>query len=147
MGLFNFLNKSQTKETAPPPKPKVLIVEDDAYLLDFYKELLEGEGYEITTAINGKEALSIAQQLLPQVIILDVMMPVMDGMQVLEALKKSDIMKKIPVIMLTNAGNIENMETAKYHKAFRFLIKSNIPPEVIIQTTKDALSYNSAITS
>ncbi|MBA3723359.1 MAG: response regulator [Candidatus Levybacteria bacterium] len=145
MNLGNLFKKSGTEpKSIKPQKTKIFIAEDDEYLRDFYKELLVGEGYEVITAVNGQEALRSILQTQPKVILLDVMMPVMDGLQVLEELKKNEQTKNIPVIVLTNAGTIGNMETAKYHKSFRFLIKSNIVPEELIKSVKDAVdSYTS----
>jgi CheY-like chemotaxis protein len=143
MGLFNLFKKAEEpKETTQITKPKVLVVDDEEYLRDAYKELLEGDGFEVLTANNGQEALLSAQEHKPDAIILDVMMPVMDGMQVLEELNKNELTKKIPVVVLTNAGNIENMESAKYHKAFRFLIKSNIIPDEVVKSARDAVGMS-----
>ena len=145
MNVRNLFKKSVTKQQPIIlPKTKIFIAEDEEYLRDFYQELLVGEGYEVITAVNGQAALHSILQTQPKVVLLDVMMPVMDGLQVLEELKKHEQTKNIPVIMLTNAGNIENMEKAKYNKSFRFLIKSNIVPEEIIKSVKDAVESYSA---
>lgn len=142
MNLFNLFKKASIEP--PPPqeviKPKVLVVEDETDIRDVYVELLQSENYEVLIAGNGHEALQIALEKKPDVIILDIIMPVMDGLQVLEQLKKNNTTNSVPVIVLTNAGNIDNMENAKYHKAYRFLIKSNIVPAEIVRATKDALA-------
>lgn len=142
MHLFNLFKKVIPKETQTQEikRTRVLVVEDETDIRDVYVELLQAENFEVLTAGNGQEALKIAFEQNPSVIILDIIMPVMDGMQVLEQLKNNDKTKNIPVVVLTNAGNIDNMENAKYHRAYRFLIKSNIVPAEIIRATKDALA-------
>lgn len=148
MDLPNFFKKSeQPQQSAAVPKKKVLLAEDDMYIRDVYQELLTDEGFDVVPVSNGKDALSLAQKNDFDVMFLDVMMPVLDGLQTLKELKNNEKTKNIPVIILTNAGNIENIETAKYHKVFRFLIKSNIIPDEIVKTAKDALSAKSQTTS
>lgn len=133
MGIFAFFS---SKPPTPVPhiiKPTVLIIEDEQYLRDFYEELFQGEGYEVMTATNGKEGIEKAQQH-PNVILLDLMMPIMSGQEVLQVLWDNPQTKTIPVIVLTNAGSIENMDKAKFFSAYKFFIKSNVSPEEIIST-------------
>lgn len=140
MVVVNIIKKT---EAAPPPNKeinsKILVAEDDKYLRDFYRELLTEKGYQVLTAVNGQEALDLARQELPQLILLDIMMPVMDGNKVLSKLRGNEQTKKIPVIIITNAGDINNMDQAKFYGAFKFLIKSNISPEEILETVQEAL--------
>lgn len=148
MDFLNLFKKpEQAHELATPPKKKVLLAEDEVYIRDVYQELLTDEGFEVMPVSNGQDALALVEQNNFDVIFLDVMMPVLDGLQTLEALKKNEKTKHIPVVVLTNAGNIENIETAKYHKVFRFLIKSNIIPDEVVKTAKDAMSASTTTTS
>lgn len=141
MGLFNLFNKKPA--TPPPPvaapKPKVLVVDDDQFLREFYQELLIGAGYQVITATNGQEALKAALNK-PDAILLDIMMPVMDGNEVLRQLSNNPQTKVIPVIILTNAGSINNMDNAKFYSAYKFLIKTNVTPEEVLSEVKDAVS-------
>ena len=91
------------------------------------------------TATNGQEAMDIVLKDPPSLIILDIMMPVMDGNEVLKRLWDNNLTKKIPVIVLTNAGNLENMDKAKFYSTYQFFIKSNISPEEILKTVNGAL--------
>jgi CheY-like chemotaxis protein len=140
MGLLNFFNK---KPPAAPPQPvskgTILVVDDEKFLRDFYQELLTGEGYQVITATNGQEAL-IAAQKMPNLILLDIMMPLMDGNEVLKRLNLDPKTKNIPVILLTNAGNLNNMDHAKLYSAYKFLIKSNVSPPEVLDTIKEALT-------
>ncbi len=80
---------------------KILVVDDDEALVDVVSNLLKLEGYEVLEAYNGKAGLEMAKEKKPHVIILDIMMPEMDGYQVLEKLKEDPETNDIPVIMLT----------------------------------------------
>lgn len=79
---------------------KILIVEDEEGLRLFYKEELEAEGYEVITARNGKEAIQELEKVRPDLIILDIVMPVMDGMEALGKIVGKD--RKIPIILNTS---------------------------------------------
>jgi len=82
-------------------KPKVLMVDDDPLMHVLYKKHLEDGGYEMLTAKDGNEAIAIIDRDAPQLIIMDIMMPGMDGLSVLRKLKKSDAAQKIPVVVIT----------------------------------------------
>ena len=139
MGLFNFLQKSKPEPELPKEKARVLVVDDEKELIDFYVELLTGEGYELSSAFNGQEALDLIAIKSPHVILLDIMMPVMNGNEVLAKLQTDEKTKNIPVIMLTNAGKVDNITNARLHNVYNFFIKSNIDPSEIIQAVKGAL--------
>ncbi|HZR17816.1 MAG TPA: response regulator [Verrucomicrobiae bacterium] len=81
--------------------PKVLLVDDDRLLHRLYRPHLERAGYEMTSAFNGAEAVEAALRELPQVIVMDIMMPEMDGLSAIRELKRDDKTKLIPVIVMT----------------------------------------------
>ena len=143
MSIFNFI-KSSTKPVTPTMiKNHILIVDDEQYLNDLYTELLTSEGYTVTSAFNGKEALTLIFKNPPQLIILDIMMPIMNGNEVLAALHDEDTTKRIPVIVLTNDINIENRATANLYNAHKFFVKANIDPSVIVQAVKEVIPVSS----
>jgi DNA-binding response OmpR family regulator len=133
-----FGNKEQTSTpTTPAPVKKIVIVEDDKYLRDFYAELLTSEGFSISTAENGQLGLQtiIAQK--PNLVLLDLMMPVMDGKTVLHQMRQLPEFKTTPVIILTNAGTADNIrETKLFDNANEFLVKSNITPDELLNTIR-----------
>jgi CheY-like chemotaxis protein len=139
MGVFDFFNPPAPPPIAVPQPKKILVVEDEQYLRDFYQELLTGEGYTILTATNGVEALDVVSKNPPDLILLDLTMPVMNGNEVLRKLWDNNLTKVIPVIVLTNAGSVTNMEKSEMYSVFRFFIKSNVSPEEIIETVSQAL--------
>jgi len=113
---------------------KILLVDDDLYIRDVYEEVLKGEGYEIETAINGEEGLARLKQGGYDLILLDVMMPTLDGIGVLEELKKNPPqLKNGPIVLLTNLGLDPVVKTAKDKGATSYLIKANITPRDLVE--------------
>lgn len=143
VGILNLFYKNKpAPQPVQLPKPKVLVVDDDQFLREFYVELLSKEGYQVFGAVNGKTGLEAVTVNKPGVVILDIMMPIIDGNEVLRRLWNDPQTKNIPVIILTNAGNINNMDNAKFYSAYKFLIKTNVTPEEIIESVKEALIKN-----
>ncbi len=138
MGIFDLFGGKKAP-VAPAPKRLVLVVDDEQYIREFYQELLTQEGFDVTMATNGMEALTSVTQRKPELILLDINMPELSGNDVLKKLWDNPQTKTIPVIMLTNEGNINNMEQAKFYNAYKFLIKANTAPEEVISVVKEAL--------
>jgi DNA-binding response OmpR family regulator len=102
---------------------KVLIVDDDRDCLQLVKDFLESKGFITVTAFEGETGLAKAKQLLPDLIILDVMMPIMDGIKVLQKLKQDASTQKIPVIMLTAKDRDEDVLKGYDHGAEYYITK------------------------
>lgn len=120
-------------------KQKILIADDDPMISVMYKTKLESEGYEIVTAANGAEAKEKAEDEKPDLILLDVIMPQIDGFAVLEGLKDSAKTKKIPVVLLTNLGTDEDREKGMSLGAEDYLVKANLTPEQVSDKVKKYL--------
>ncbi len=118
-------------------KKKILIVDDEQFIREFYQELLTQEGYGVQIAKDGQEGVELALQQKPDLILLDIKMPVMDGFTTFEKLKSNSI--NVPVIFLTNIGDTEHILQAQEAAASSFLIKSNIKPEELLSEVKNAL--------
>ena len=105
----------------------VMIVEDDPLLSELVAMKLKKEGYKTTCAFNGKEGLEKLKECVPSAIILDVMMPVMDGFEFLKIIRGEDKTKNIPVILFSSLGDKEkNIEEGKRLGANAFLVKSQL---------------------
>lgn len=102
------------------------------FIRDIYQTRFEQEGFEVMTAENGLVALEKMAQNIPDVILLDVMMPYMDGMEVLKSIKADERLKRIPVIMLTNVSEKIKIEQAYDFGADELLTKSNFIPSEIV---------------
>ena len=125
----------ENKET----KIKVLIVEDDRFLRELLIRKLEGQGFIISTAVEGKEVLSKVKEELPQLILLDLILPGIDGFEVLKQIKEDSQINKIPVIILSNLGQQEEVEKGLKLGAADYLVKAHFTPDEIIGKIKEVL--------
>src|SRR5262245_42495440 len=91
---------------------KVLVIEDDLLMLRLYERTLQLENFQVITASRGKEGLEKAVSEKPDLVLLDIMMPEMNGIQVLDEMKKNPLLTHIPVVMLTNLTTEEDREEA-----------------------------------
>lgn len=112
----------------PNAKNKILLIEDDPMLSSMYKTKLESDGFIIVVADNGVDGIKAAKEEKPDLIMLDVIMPQLDGFSVLEELKKDKATKSIPVVMLTNLGTDEDKEKGKRLGAIDYFVKASLTP-------------------
>ncbi|MEK7079344.1 MAG: response regulator [Patescibacteria group bacterium] len=124
-------------------KPKILIAEDDQILLDMYKRKFIMEGFEVRVASDGEEALGVLKYFTPNVIMLDVIMPVKSGTEVLEQLQNDPVLKNIPAIMLTNVATLEIINESATKGTVRWLAKSNNTPNDVVAVVKEVISLKS----
>ena len=110
---------------------KILIVEDEPSLLEMYTLKLEKEGYLVVGAVDGLEGVEKAKQEKPDLILMDVMLPKIDGFHAIEEIKKEDPLKNVPVILLTNLGQDEDVKKGREFGAVDYLVKANITPAQI----------------
>jgi CheY-like chemotaxis protein len=115
---------------------KILIVEDDSFVKDIYHTKLSQEGYEIVEADNGVEALKKVKENKPDLILLDIIMPYMNGIEVLRELKKDENLKDIPVVLLTNLSQKEEINEGLALGAKDYLIKSHFTPTEVLEKIK-----------
>ena len=116
-------------------KTKVLIVDDDKFLLDMYSLKFTKKGYDVNIAINGSDALmKIKDGYSPEIIVLDIIMPVMDGLKLLQALRAEQLVPQATIIVLSNQGQHEDIESAQAFNIDGYIIKAlTIPSEVVDQ--------------
>lgn len=127
------------KTTHEEGKPRVLIVEDDSFLAGMYLTKFGLEGFSVELASDGKEGVRKAKEWRPDIIMLDVVLPVMDGFAVLEAIKTDADTKTIPVILLTNLGQKGDVERGLSLGAVDYLIKAHFMPSEVIEKVKHYL--------
>lgn len=118
----------------------VLLVEDDAFLANIYQKKFELEGFKITVADNGEAGLDAAKKKQPDIILLDILLPKMDGFTVLEQLKKDTKTKEIPVMLLTNLGQKDDVEKGLALGAVDYLIKAHFKPGETVEKVRAALA-------
>lgn len=112
---------------------KIAIIEDDAAIAQMYRMKFEAEGFTVETAENGKLGLALAQEMMPDVILLDLMMPEMNGDEMLAQLRATDWGKDIKVIILTNMGEQEAPETLKTLNVSAFIVKADMTPRQVAE--------------
>ncbi|MEK7142839.1 MAG: response regulator [Patescibacteria group bacterium] len=118
----------------------ILVVDDDASLREILTEKLENENFKVLTAINGEEGLQTAKVKHPDLILLDINMPIMDGLEMLKFLRKDDWGKEVPVILLTIVREEEKIAEAIEKEACDYIIKSNWDLDKIVEKIRSKLS-------
>ena len=106
-------------------KKTLLFIEDESVIHKTLSDVLGDEKYDIVSALDGEIGLRLAKEKHPDLILLDLVMPKMNGFEVLEALKKEETTKDIPVIVLTNLEQMEDIQKAIDLGATTYLVKSN----------------------
>lgn len=118
---------------------KVLLIEDEVLILRMYEKIFSFEGFNVVTSVDGVEGLEKAKSEQPNLILLDIMMPKMDGLRVLEQLKADDATKEIPVVVLTNLSSDVVIKDAFAKGAVGYLVKSEVVNEKIVEEIKQYL--------
>jgi DNA-binding response OmpR family regulator len=115
---------------------KVLLIEDEKMLSTMYATKFAKEGYDLVQAFDGETGLAKAKSETPAVILLDIIMPRLDGFAVLKALKSDATLKSVPVILLTNLGQDEDIKKGKALGAADYFIKANHTPAEVVDKVK-----------
>lgn len=119
---------------------KVLIIEDDQLIQRMYQKIFTFQKFDVTMASDGEEGLEKARAIKPTIILLDVMMPKMNGFDVLAKLKADPEMKSIPVIMLSNLAGENDIETALSKGAVKYIIKSEHDPKEVADMVQEVIA-------
>ena len=116
-------------------KKKIMIVEDDVFVMDIYQTKLAQEGFEVLSATNGMEGLKKLKAMteLPDLMLLDILMPYMDGLEMLAEIKKEEKLKNIPIILLTNLSQKNDIDRGMGLGANDYLIKSHFTPSEVVE--------------
>jgi len=124
---------------------KILLIEDDKELLELYGRVFALEKLELITAEDGIEGIDKVFKEKPALILLDIMMPKMDGFQVLLRLKSTPETKEIPVIILTNLAGLKDAQSCLYIGAAKYLIKSECEPKQVVDAVRDVLGITTIV--
>lgn len=120
-------------------KKTVLIIEDDVFLVKAYQIKFEKEGFNVLTATDGKEVADVLEKEPPHIVLLDLMLPGISGFDILETIKKNPKWKDVPVIILSNLGQTQDIERGKKLGANDYFIKTNIKMSEIVDTVRKYL--------
>jgi len=124
-------------------KIKILIVEDEAVISKTYAEELRSQGFLVLTAANGKDGLELAFREKPDLILLDILMPVMDGLTMMDKLREKDLYgKNVPIILLSNLSASEEkiMAAITKNEPAYYLVKSDWDLSHVVEKVKERLS-------
>lgn len=117
----------------------ILIVEDDRFLRDLLQQKFTKEGFSIITAVDGEEGIKMTKEKKPLLVLLDIILPGIDGFEALRKIKSDPDTSSIPVVMLSNLGQKEDMDRAMKAGAEDFIVKAHFTPTEIISKSRDIL--------
>lgn len=119
---------------------KILVVEDDPLISRMYQKISGFEGYDVDMAADGEEDWEKIKTTKPTLVLLDIMMPKMNGLQVLDKIKMDPETKKIPVVMLTNLAGVQDAEAALAKGAIKYIVKSEHEPKEVTDMIKEIIA-------
>jgi DNA-binding response OmpR family regulator len=120
---------------------KILLAEDDLQLIDMYRRKFEMEGFEVQFAEDGQQALDILDKWKPDVALIDIMMPKVNGLDVLKHIKENKDYKDVLTIMLTNLGNESTAEEIYKLGATEYIVKADMTPLEVSEKVKQLIKY------
>ena len=121
-------------------KAKIAVVEDDVAIVQMYRMKFEEEGYTVATASDGQAGLDLLKRFRPDILLLDLMMPIMDGLAVLQKLRKQPEGKNLKVIVLTNMGESEAPPEIRKLGVADFIVKADMTPKQVADRVKQVLA-------
>jgi len=119
---------------------KIAIIEDDQVISQMYRMKFEADGFDVQLANNGKHGVELVESFLPDIILLDLQMPEMNGVEALEIIRGNDWGKNIPVMILTNLGEEEAPKELRALSIHSYIVKANLTPRQVAQRVREALN-------
>ncbi len=120
-------------------KGKILIIEDDRYISKMYQLKLSLEGYDVQVAEDGKQGVEKVKEFMPDIILLDILMPELDGFEVLKIVKSDDITKDIPILIMSNLGQEDHVQKGMKLGAIGYIVKSQYTPSKVVEKIKSVI--------
>ena len=114
----------------------ILLVEDDPFLIDIYSTKLKESGFSVEVASDGESALRKVKEKEPDLVILDIVLPQLDGWEILRQIKSDPKLKNIKIIILSNLGQKEEVERGVELGAVKYLIKAHYTPSQVVEEIK-----------
>lgn len=130
-----------TDEKRTGREQRVCIIDDDDNIREIYATALELDGYQLLLAKNGAEGIELVRKYMPDIILLDLQMPVKNGMEVLEDLKGDEELNRIPVVILSNIDSEESFDAIGKYNTHFYLVKSLTTPRKVVGIVHEVLSY------
>jgi DNA-binding response OmpR family regulator len=123
----------------PHSLPKIAVIEDDRDLQFMYKLKLEREGFEVRAASDGQEGLELIKEFRPDIVLLDLMMPVMSGPEMLARLREEEWASNIRVVVLTNISKTEAPSALRFLGVDRYVVKAHHTPAQVVDIVHEVL--------
>lgn len=118
---------------------KITIIEDDPVISQMYRMKFEADGFDVTMAGNGKEGVESVEKSTPDIILMDIQMPEMDGVEALTKIRQMENGRDIPVIILTNLGTEEAPSALKKLNVANYIVKASLTPKQVVAKVKETL--------
>ena len=118
---------------------KIAIIEDDQTISQMYRMKFESEGFDVKLATNGENGIALVKDFSPDIILLDIQMPVMNGAEALKKIRKLDNAQETPVIILTNLGEEEAPKDLANLNISSYIVKANLTPSQVVKKVKEVL--------
>ncbi len=115
---------------------KIVIIEDEEIMINLLQKKLSQNGYEVSIARDGREGLDLVRKIMPDLVLLDIIMPKMGGFEVMDEMRQDEKLKEIPVIIVSNSGQPVEIDKAKESGAKDWLIKTEFDPQEVIDKVK-----------
>ncbi|TSC75968.1 MAG: response regulator receiver protein [Parcubacteria group bacterium Gr01-1014_30] len=115
----------------------ILLVEDDPFLIDIYSTKLKEAGFSVDVAPSGKECLQKLKQELPDLLLLDIVLPEVDGWEIIRKIKEDAKLKDLKVVVLSNLGQKDEVEKGLAFGAVKYLIKAHYTPSEVVNAIKE----------
>jgi len=117
----------------------VFVVEDDPFILDIYTTKLRESGFSVESSSNGQDCIKKVQEVKPDLVLLDIVLPGLDGWEIIREIKKQGEFKDLPIVILSNLSQKQEVEKGLDLGAVKYLIKSNYTPGEVVDEIKDIL--------
>lgn len=118
---------------------KIAIIEDDAAIHQMYRMKFETEGFDVQLAGDGRSGVDLIKKFRPDIVLLDLQMPEVDGVEALREIRKNDWGKNLPIIILTNLGEEESPPEIKELGVSGYIVKADLTPRQVVARVKEVL--------
>ena len=121
---------------------KILLAEDDTFIIDIYSTKLKEAGYDVEVAQDGEEVLRKLKEKKPDLLLLDIILPLLNGWEILKQIRESkdfDNLKDLAIIILSNTSQKEDIQKGKNFKVLKYIIKSDNTPSQVVEKIKEVL--------
>lgn len=118
---------------------KIAIIEDDSVISQMYRMKFETDGFEVQVANNGRDGVGLVEEFAPDIVLLDLQMPIMNGDEALRQIRKSDWGKTVPVMILTNLGEEEAPKDVRSLGIESYIVKADLTPRQVVERVKSTL--------